>query len=249
MEFQNKTVLITGAASGMGLLAAKCFAREGASIVLADINKEALDAAAAEVRAITENVIGVRTDVTDYEQVVACRDKAVEAFGSIDVLIPCAGGAESRLLGLKGNFFEFPIEALDFSIKMNLMGALYFDHAVMQQMAKQKSGVIIHIGSISGEEGTSSSLGYATAKSALMTGSLKSVALAGAKFGVRVCCIAPGPVMTRAAMAQMKTLMNYPAEPQEIVDMMLYLASDKARSITGETILMDGGRHIMFNRS
>ena len=75
------------------------------------------------------------------------------------------------------------------------------------------------------------------------------MALAGAKFGVRVCCIAPGPVMTRAAMAEMKTLMNYPAEPQEIVDMMLYLASDKARSITGETILMDGGRHIMFNRS
>ena len=92
MEFQNKTVLITGAASGMGLLAAKCFAREGASIVLVDINKEALDAAVAEVHAITENVIGVRTDVTDYEQVVACRDKAVEAFGSIDVLIPCAGG-------------------------------------------------------------------------------------------------------------------------------------------------------------
>ena len=249
MEFLNKTVLISGGASGIGLLAGKCFAEQGASVVLADINEAALEAAVAEVRAITEHVIGVRTDVTDYSQVVACRDKAVETFGSIDVMIPCAGGAETRVLGgLKGDFFDFPIDALEFSIKMNLMGALYFDHAVMQQMAKQQSGVIIHIGSVTGEEGSHSNLGYATAKSALMTGSLKSVAHAGAKYGVRVCCVVPGPVMTRAAMARMMTLMDYPAETQEIVDMLLYLASDKARSITGTTIFVDGGRSIMLNK-
>ena len=248
MEFLNKTVLISGGASGIGLLAGKCFAEQGANVVLADINGEALDAAVAEVRAISEKVIGVRTDVTDYEQVVACRDKAVAAFGTIDVLIPCAGGAETRMKGLKGDFFEFPISALEFSIKMNLMGALYFDHAVMQVMAKQGSGVIIHIGSVTGEEGCPSNLGYSASKSALMTGALKSVAIAGAKFGVRVCCVVPGPVMTRAGMARMMTLMDYPAETQEIVDMLLYLASDKARSITGTTIFVDGGRSIMHNK-
>lgn len=249
MEFQNKTVLITGGASGIGLLSAKCFAKEGASVVLADINPEALDRAVAEVKEVTDRVIGVVTDVTKYEQVVACRDKAVEAFGSIDVLIPCAGGAETRILGISGKkFYEMPISVLDFSIGMNLMGALYFDHAVMQQMAKQQSGVIIHVGSITGEEGSGSNLGYATSKSALMTGSLKSVAKAGAEVGVRVCCVAPGPVMTRAAQAKMKTLMGYPAETQEIVDMLLYLASDKARSITGSTYFIDGGRKIMKNK-
>ena len=248
MEFLNKTVLISGGASGIGLLAGKCFAERGANIVLADINEAALAAAVAEIKEITPHVIGRQTDVTDYEQVCACRDAAVAAFGTIDVLIPCAGGAETRMKGLKGNFFEFPISVLEFSIKMNLMGALYFDHAVMQVMAEQKSGVIIHIGSITGEEGSASNLGYATSKSALMTGSLKSVALAGANFGVRVCCVAPGPVMTRPGMARMMTLMDYPAETQEIVDMLLYLASDKARSITGTTIFVDGGRSIMHHK-
>ena len=249
MEFQNKTVLITGAASGMGLLAAKCFAREGASIVLVDINKEALDAAVAEVRAITENVIGVRTDVTDYEQVVACRDRAVEAFGSIDILIPCAGGAEARLCHQKGVFHHQPIEVIDFGLDLNLKGALYFDHAVLQQMEKQQSGVIIHLGSITGEEGSPSNVAYSASKTALMNGALKSLALCGARFGVRVCTVAPGPVLTREAMANMPTLMGRAAETQEIVDLIMYLASDKAAFITGESILIDGGRHIMMDRT
>ncbi|MBQ8351446.1 MAG: SDR family oxidoreductase [Clostridia bacterium] len=249
MEFLNKTVLITGGASGMGLLAGKCFAREGANVVLADINEEDLHAAVAEVRAITERVIGCHTDATKYEQVVSCRDAAVEAFGSIDILIPCAGGAERRILGLKErNFFEQPIAAIDFSLDMNLKAVIYFEHAVMQQMAKQQGGVIIHLGSITGAEGSAGNIGYATSKSALMTGTVKSLAQAGAPYGIRACCIAPGPVMTRPGMAGMKTLMGYPAEPQEIVDMMLYLASDKARSVTGTTILMDGGRYVMENK-
>ena len=249
MEFLNKTVLITGGASGMGLLAGKCFAKEGASIVLADINKEGLDAAVAAVREITAHVIGCHVDATKYEEVVFCRDKAVEAFGSIDVLIPCAGGAERRILGLKEhNFFEQPISAIDFSLDMNLKAVIYFEHAVMQQMVKQRGGVIIHLGSITGAEGSAGNIGYATSKSALMTGTVKSLAQAGAPYGIRACCIAPGPVMTRPGMAAMKTLMGYPAKPQEIVDMMLYLASDKARSITGTTILMDGGRYVMYNK-
>ncbi|MBP3396678.1 MAG: SDR family oxidoreductase [Clostridia bacterium] len=248
MEFLNKTVLIVGGASGMGLLAGKCFAKEGANIVLADINAEGLDAAVATVREITENVIGCVTDATKYEQVVACRDAAVEKFGAIDVLIPCAGGAEARILGLKGHFFEQPISAIEFSIHMNLMSVLYFEHAVMQQMVKQKGGVIIHMGSITGAEGSAGNIGYATAKSALMTGTVKSLAQAGAPYGIRACCIAPGPVLTRPGMAGMKTLLGYAAEPQEIVDMMLFLASERGRSVTGTTFLMDGGRNFMRNK-
>lgn len=249
MEFLNKTVLIVGGASGMGLLAGKCFAKEGANIVLADINPEGLEKAVSEVREITENVIGQVTDATKYDQVVACRDKAVETFGSIDVLIPCAGGAERRILGMQEkNFFEQPISAIEFSIHMNLMSVLYFEHAVMQQMVKQKGGVIIHMGSITGAEGSAGNIGYATAKSALMTGTVKSLAQAGAPYGIRACCIAPGPVLTRPGMAGMKTLLGYAAEPQEIVDMMLFLASERGRSVTGTTFLMDGGRNVMRNK-
>ncbi len=249
MQFQNKTVMISGGASGIGLLCGKCFAKEGAKIVLADVNPEALNAAVNEVREITDDVIGCVTDVRVYEQVVACRDLAVKTFGSIDILIPCAGGAETRLMGCGKDFHHQPIEVFDFGIDLNLKGALYFDHAVLQQMEKQAGGVIIHLGSITGEEGSSSAVAYSASKTALMNGALKSIALCGAKIGVRVCTVAPGPVLTRAAMSNMRTLMERAADPQEIVDLILYLASDKAAFITGESILIDGGRHIMMNRT
>jgi NAD(P)-dependent dehydrogenase (short-subunit alcohol dehydrogenase family) len=115
-------------------------------------------------------------------------------------------------------------------------------------MREQKSGVILGIGSITGHEGSDTAIGYATSKSAVMNGWVKSVAFAGAKYNIRCNAIAPGPVMTRPGMANMKTLIGRAAEPQEIVDLMLYLASDMSESITGQSILIDGGRSIMFDK-
>ena len=88
---------------------------------------------------------------------------------------------------------------------------------------------------------------YAISKSAIMSGLNKSLAKEGAPYGVRVNCIAPGPVLTRPGMAGMKTALGRAAEPQEIVDMVLYLASEKSSFMTGTTILMDGGRHLLMN--
>ena len=115
-------------------------------------------------------------------------------------------------------------------------------------LREQKSGVIIHLGSIVGEEGSSGSIAYSASKSAAMNGLTKSVALYGGKYGVRCVCVSPGPVMTRPGMATMKTLVGRGAETQEVVDLMLYLASDKAAFITGEDILIDGGRNILRNK-
>ncbi len=244
----NKTVLITGGASGMGLLLGQCYAKEGANVVLTDINQEALDTAVADIRTYHQNVIGVRSDVRIYEEVLSVRDRAVEAFSSIDILINCAGGAETRICNAHNVFYENPIEIYDFGIDVNLKGAIYFDHAVMQQMAKQNGGVIIHLGSISGEEGSSSAVAYSASKSALMNGVTKSIAQAGAEHNIRCVCIAPGPVMTRPAMANMKTMLGRAAEPQEIVDMIMYAASEKCAFLNGVSILMDGGRSIMFNK-
>lgn len=243
-----KTILITGGASGMGLLCGKCYAKEGANIVLVDKNKETLDRCVAEIAAYPANVIGVDIDIRDYEKVCYARDRAVEAFGSIDILINCAGGAECRICGVGGEFFNIPIEAYDFSIDVNLKGALYFDHAVMAQMARQNSGVIIHLGSIAGEEGTPNDIGYSASKSALMNGMTKSIALAGAKYNIRCVCIAPGPVLTRPGMAAMKTMAGRAADPQEIVDLIMYVAGEKGAFINGTYILADGGRNIMFNK-
>ena len=185
MEQNVKTVLITGGASGMGLRLGECYAKEGANVVLADINQEALNTCVNEIRTYHKNVIGVKVDVRIYAEVLAVRNAAVEQFGSIDILINCAGGSETRIFNHHDVFYENPIEIYDFGIDVNLKGALYFDHAVMQQMAKQNSGVIIHLGSITGEEGSENAVAYAASKSALMTGVTKSIAQAGADHNIR----------------------------------------------------------------
>ncbi len=243
-----KTVLITGGASGMGFLTGKCYAKEGANVVLVDINKDALDSCVAEISTINSNVIGVCIDIRDYEKVCEARDKAVERFGSIDILINFAGGAETRLRGVGGEFQDIPIDVYDFGIDVNLKGALYFDHAVMKQMAKQNSGVIIHLGSIAGQEGDFKDVAYSASKSALMNGMTKSIALAGAKYNVRCVAVAPGPVLTRPGMAGMKTMLGRAAEPQEIVDLIMYVASEKGAFINGVSFLADGGRDILRNK-
>lgn len=247
MNFHEKTAISTGAASGMGLLFAECFVKAGGNVVLSDINAEALNEAVTKVNSIRAgSAIGVVCDVRKYDQVCEVCNKAVETFGSIDVLVNFAGGAETRMLNAGGKEFpDTPIEVYDWGIDVNLKGQLYFDHAVLKQMRDQKSGVIIHIGSITGEEGCFSNVAYSASKSGAMYGLTKSIALYGGNYGIRCCCVSPGPVLTRPGMATMKTLLGRAAEPQEIIDTVLFLASDKASFITGENILIDGGRNVM----
>ncbi|MCI8388316.1 MAG: SDR family oxidoreductase [Clostridiales bacterium] len=247
----SKTVLITGGASGMGLRLGQRYASEGANVALVDIDRETLDKRVAEINDSISGdnaALGICIDIRDYAKVCEARDITVERFGSIDVLINCAGGAETRICQKGGEFQNVPIEVYDFGIDVNLKGALYFDHAVMAQMAKQNSGVIIHMGSITGEEGCASNIAYSASKSALMNGMTKSVALAGAKYNVRCVCIAPGPVLTRPGMAGMKTLAGRAAEVDEVVDLIMYVASEKGAFINGVSYLIDGGRNIMTKK-
>ena len=243
--FKNKTVIITGGASGIGLLSGRCFAKQGANVVLADVNEDALNEKVAELVAEGGRVIGIKCDVKNYEQVLAVRDQAIAEFGSIDILLSCAGGNECRILNRHEDFPDMPIEVYDWGIDVNLKGPFYFAHAVMKQMVRQQSGVIINIGSVTGEEGDKTGMAYPTAKSGVMYGLTRSLALYGAKHNIRAVCVTPGPVLTRPGMANMTTLMDRAGEPQEIVNMILFLASDKASFITGTNHVVDGGRLIV----
>lgn len=244
MEFKGKTAISTGAASGMGLLFAQNWAALGGNVVMCDVNEKVLNEKVEEINSKNGGrAIGVICDVRDYSQVCNARDKAVEVFGSIDVMCNFAGGAETRMLRASGEFPDVPIEVYDWGIDVNLKGQFYFDHAVMKQMREQKSGLIINIGSITGAEGCATNVAYSTSKSGAMGGLTKSLAQYGAKYGVRCVCVSPGPVLTRAAMANMPTLMGRAAEPQEIIDLVLFIASDKGQFINGENILIDGGRN------
>lgn len=249
MEFESKTVVITGASSGMGLLASQCFAREGANVVMLAQTPEKLAQKVAEVNSIgVGKAIGIPVDVRCYDQIAeACR-KAYETFGSIDITMGCAGGSEYRIKQVPAgtDFFDVPIEVYDWGLDVNLKGQFYLAHAAMKYMAINRSGVVVNIGSVTGAEGCmgDASVAYATAKSGVMIGLTKSLATQGAPYGIRCFCVSPGPVLTRANMANMKTLLGRAAEPQEIVDFIMYLASEKGAFVTGTNYLIDGGRII-----
>ena len=246
MEFKGKTAISTGAASGMGLLFSQNWAALGGNVVMCDVNEKLLNEKVEEINSKNGGrAIGVICDVRDYEQVCNARDKAVEVFGSIDIMCNFAGGTAVRMLNVAPEleFPDIPIEVYDWGLDVNLKGQYYFDHAVMKQMREQKSGLIVNIGSITGMEGDGRGMDYPTAKSGAMFGLTKSLAQYGSKYGVRCVCVSPGPVLTRKAMANMHTLVGRAAEPQEIIDLILFIASEKGQFINGENIMIDGGRN------
>ncbi|MBR4060897.1 MAG: SDR family oxidoreductase [Lachnospiraceae bacterium] len=248
MDFAGKVAISTGAASGMGLLFSQEWARLGGCVVMCDVNEKILNEKVAELNEKYENkAIGVVCDVRDYGQVCNARDKAVEFFGRIDVMANFAGGTARRMLKVdfKAEFPDVPIDVFDWGIDVNLKGPFYFAHAVLKQMREQKSGLILNIGSITGVEGSGGGVDYATAKAGIMYGLTKSIAQYGSKHNIRCICVSPGPVLTREQMANMKTLLGRAAEPQEIIDLCLFIASDKGQFINGENIMIDGGRNAM----
>lgn len=248
MNFSNKTAISTGAASGMGLLFSQNWAAFGGNVVMCDVNREVLTEKVAEINSKGGGkAIGVICDVRDYSQVCNACDEAVKTFGSIDIVCNFAGGSSVRIKQVDHEkypeFPDVPIDIFDWGLDVNLKGPFYFAHAALAQMRKQKSGLIVNIGSITGAEGSGYDMDYPTAKAGLMYGLTKSIAQFGAKYGIRSVCVSPGPVLTRAAMANMHTLLKRAAEPQEIIDLVLFIASEKGQFINGENIMIDGGRN------
>ena len=250
MDFTNQAAISTGAASGMGLLFAQKFAELGGNVLMCDVNEAVLFEKVAEINAKNGGrAVGVVCDVRDYRQVCAARDLAVLEFGRIDLMANFAGGTAVRMCKVDRErypeFPDVPIDVYDWGIDVNLKGPFYFAHAVLAKMREQRSGLIINIGSVTGAEGDGYGMDYPTSKAGLMYGLTKSIAQFGAKYGIRCVCVSPGPVLTRASMANMKTMLGRAAEPEEIIDLVLFIASDKGQFINGENIMIDGGRNAM----
>jgi len=249
LDCSNKTAISTGAASGMGLLFSREWAKLGGNVVMCDVNKEKLAQYVDEINSLKiGKAIGVVCDVRDYEQVSNACKTAFDTFGSIYVVCNFAGGTAVRMMGAREKYDEFPdvpIDIYDWGIDVNLKGQFYFCHAACKYMREQKSGLIVNIGSITGVEGDGYGMDYPTSKAGVMYGLTKSVAQFGSKYGIRCVCVSPGPVLTREDMACMKTLLGRAANPKEIIDLILFIASEKGQFINGENIMIDGGRSAM----
>lgn len=244
--FAGKVAVLTGAASGMGLRTAERLAAAGAKVVMCDLDEAKLRQEVerlgrGEVEKCGGEVVACPCDVRKFADAERAAQLAIGRFGAIDLLIPFAGGNEARICGTKGiPFYEQPVETIDWGIDVNLRGPVYFARACLPHMVTAKKGVICLIGSVMGVEADAIGAMYGAAKSGLFN-FVKSLALVGGPHGVRAVCVSPGPVLTRPGMATMATVRGAAAEPDELVNVILYLCSDAASFVTGTNVLVDGG--------
>lgn len=236
MSESKRVAIITGGASGIGKAAAERFSKEGIIPVIADLNGEAAESTAKELGGM-----GIGLDVTDYDACRRAADAVYEKYGRIDILVACAGGSSARILNQPGNFADIDISRVRFGINLNLMGAIYICHAVINYMIKAKYGRIIFLGSAAGIVGAAGGVDYSASKGGLMSFT-KSLAMEVGRQGINVNIVSPGPIMTRPGMASGNTFLGRCGEPEEVASMINYLASDEASFLTGQNYIVDGGR-------
>lgn len=188
-RFAGQVILITGASSGIGLGAAKAFAREGATLMLAARRADRLNQAAAECRALGARCEVRETDLQDHQQAVALADKTMQAFGRVDVLINNAG------VGFYTAFDQQPWESVTSTLRTNLEGAMGLSHAVLPQMMKQGSGMIVNVSSVIGKRAAPKLAAYCASKYALW-GFSEALRLETLPHGIQVCHFCPTSTAT-----------------------------------------------------
>jgi NAD(P)-dependent dehydrogenase (short-subunit alcohol dehydrogenase family) len=240
-------VLITGALSGIGRVTALAFAREGNRVVVSGRREEAGQALATELRGLGAEAEFFRADVRFEGEVQSLIEQTVKRFGRIDVAVNNAG-TEGEL----GPIVDQSVENYEATFAVNVLGTLLSLKHEMHVMLAQRSGAIINLSSIAGQVGMAGASVYVASKHAV-EGLTKSAALEGAAAGVRVNAVAPGPVATdmldrfvsNDEAAKAGFLATIPArraaDPEEIAQTIVFLASNKARYLTGQSIAVDGG--------
>jgi 3-hydroxybutyrate dehydrogenase len=255
MRLDDKVAIITGAASGIGKEIAIVFARAGAKVVIADLDKKAADATAKEIDPSGKRAIGVAMDVTSEEQVDAGTAEVVKAFGRIDVLVSNAG------IQIVAPIVDFEFSKWKKLLSIHLDGAFLTTRAALRQMYKQGSGSIIYMGSVHSKEASVLKAPYVTAKHGLI-GLAKVVAKEGAAHGVRSNVICPGFVRTPLVEKQIpeqakelgiteeqviknvmlkETVDGEFTTTDDVADTALFLAAFPTNALTGQSIVVSHG--------
>lgn len=243
MKFVDKVALVTGAAQGIGKQIAVAFAKEGAHVVITDINFELAAQTAEEIKGLGVKTLALSMNVADLTDVASGTKKAVEELGKIDILVNNAGITKDTL------FVRMKKEDWDAVINVNLNGVFNVTKAVAPLMMKQRSGKIINIASIVGEMGNMGQANYSASKAGVI-GLTKTLARELGARGVTVNAIAPGFIKTAMTdkipeEIKRKMLEQIPLGklglPKDIAGTALFLASEAADYITGQVINVNGG--------
>ena len=243
MRFQDKVVMVTGGAAGIGRVTAEAFAREGAKLAICDVNPDAGEAAA---NALGPEASFEKVDVASEAAVSAWADAVAKRYGRIDVLVNNAGiTRDSLLLRMKEADW-------DLVLNINLKGAFLCTRAAVRFMAQQRSGRIVNVASVVGVVGNVGQANYVASKAGLI-GLTKTVAREFAARGITVNAVAPGFIETQmtavlsdkvkeAFLAQIP--LGRAGSPEDVAAAVTFLASDQAAYLTGQVLHVSGGMYM-----
>lgn len=249
MEFKNKIILITGAASGIGRAAAMAFAEAGGTVIASDINEKGGLETVAKIKTMGEKATFIKSNVARYEEVEKLVQQIVDQFGRLDIAINNAG-----INGVLARTKDYPIEDWDKVMTVNASSVFYGMKAQIPIMLEQGGGVIVNTASIAGLKGLPNSIAYTASKHAVV-GMTKTAAMEYGRNNIRINAICP--VFTISHMFDPEALekvakgipdklkANVPmkrfAKVEEQVGAMMWLCSDKASFVTGVALPVDGG--------
>jgi 3-oxoacyl-[acyl-carrier protein] reductase len=245
--FHGKTIVITGAASGIGKATALIFAREGANVVCADIDEKGVEKTVEAINAIGAQSLALTIDVTKRAAVEDMMQLALDGFGRIHFLFNSAGAALAR-----SKFLDIDDDLFERTLDLNLKGTFYGMQAVLPHMLQHNMGVIVNVGSMAHRRGgPGTSVHYAAAKGAVVTMTM-GVAREFADKGIRALSISPGPIDTAFAAAaatspelKQKMLDDVPMKrfgvAEEIGELVLFMCSDACEFMTADTVYVNGG--------
>ncbi|MFW6082987.1 MAG: SDR family NAD(P)-dependent oxidoreductase [Chloroflexota bacterium] len=245
-RFEDKTVIVTGAAQGMGKATAPAFAREGARVAVADISEEGVQSVAHEIQDMGQQGVAIKADVSDAAQVEDMVRRVLERFGTVDVLVNNAG-----VLGQTA-----PLEQIDDRewarvIDINLTGVFYCTKAVLPIMKEKRAGKIVNVSSSAGRSYSTFGAAHYTASKAGVLGLTRHTASEAAAYGINVNAVAPGSMDTEMvrdnatlehiASEEAKIPLGRLGTPEDNAQLVLFLASEDASYITGATVDINGG--------
>ena len=250
LDFNGQVVIVTGAGSpkGIGRTIAQTFARQGATVVLTDINQEGVAANAKEIEAMGGKAYGVAGNICDKASVDALIADVMAKYGRIDVLVNNAG------ISQKVTVADMTMADIQKIFNVNMFGLFQITQAVCEVMKKQNYGRIVHLSSVSGKRGGGVFGGahYSASKAAVL-GFSKNLAREVSQYGITTNCVCPGLINTEIWKSMPKEQadaviagipMGRPGETQEVADTIVFLASKEASYITGEEIDINGGSHM-----
>ncbi len=239
MNFNGKCAIITGAGRGIGKSVAEIMAKNGASLVLCDINEEILKATEAEIKAITPDVISVAFDVRNEAAAKAAVETAKNAFGNVDILINNAGIYNTHDL-----FVDSKPEDWKLKTEINIYGTMYMTQAVLPDMIQNKYGRIINIGSVAGVYGITTMVDYSMTKGAVIAFTT-ALAKEVSEYGITVNTVSPGNIAVGDYDLPDLSFAGRSGTPDECANIIVFLASDEASYVSGQNYVVDGCRKKM----